>query len=76
MEVIDRDSGAGQPHPQRFSERGRRVDRDDLHTEAQLGRAGEEPAADAPVVPSVDHTQDMAGVQVHDGRHPRLVPDP
>lgn len=30
VEVIDCDSGTWEPHPQRFSERCRRVDRDDL----------------------------------------------
>ena len=76
MEVIDRDSGAGKPHPQRFPERGRGVDRDDLHAQPPLKRAGEEPVADALVVPAVDHAQDLPGVQIHDGGHPRLMPDP
>jgi hypothetical protein len=34
VEMIDRDRGAGQPHPQCFPERGRRVDGDDLHAQA------------------------------------------
>lgn len=40
MEVIDRDSGARKPHPQRFAEGRGGVDRDDLHSQAPLrGRA-------------------------------------
>ena len=76
VEMIDCDGGAWKPNPQGFSERRRRVDRDDLHAQAPLKRAGEEPVPDAPVVPAVDDTQDLPGVQVHDGGHPRLVPDP
>jgi len=61
MEMIDCDcdSGAWQPRPQRFPERSRRVDRDDLHAQAPLKRPGEEPVPDAPVVPAVDHAQDL-----------------
>ena len=44
VEMIDRDSGAGTPHPHRFAERRRGVDRDDLHRQPPFQRPGEQPA--------------------------------
>lgn len=75
-EMINRDRGAWKAHPQGLPERGRRVDRDDLHSGAPSQRAGEEPVSDALVVPAIDDTQYLPGVQVNDGCHPRLMPNP
>lgn len=80
MEVINGQSGALKPHPQGFPERGRRIDRDDLHAEAPGQVPGEEPVSDALVVPAVDRTQDLPGVEVNNdmnirsfGVHPSRV---
>lgn len=74
--MIDRDSGAWKPHRRRSPERCRRVERDDLHAQTPLKRAGEETVPDTPVLPAVDHAQNVPGAPIHDGRHPRLMPDP
>ena len=61
MEVVHCDSGAGKPHPQRFAEGRRRVDRHDLHGEPPVQWAGEQPVPDAVVVTAVNDAQDLAG---------------
>lgn len=76
MEMINCHGGAWKPHPQRFPERGRRVDRNDLHAQAPGQRAGEEPVTDALVVPAVDYAQDLPGLEVNVSCHPRFMPDP
>ncbi|UZX02919.1 hypothetical protein F8G81_10135 [Arthrobacter sp. CDRTa11] len=43
VEMINRDRGVGQPHPQLFAERRRGIDRDDLHGQALLKAQGEHP---------------------------------
>jgi hypothetical protein len=48
VKMIDRDRGAGKPHPQCFPERNRRVNGDDPHAQAPGQRSGEEPVPDAP----------------------------
>jgi hypothetical protein len=63
VEVID--GGAGQPHPQRFTERRRGVDRDDLHGQTPFQRPGEQPVSNALVVSAVDQAKDVTGVQVN-----------
>jgi hypothetical protein len=72
VKVIDSNSGAVKPHPQRFPERRGTVDRDDLHRQPSFQRAGEQPVPDTPVVAAVNDAQDLTGVQVNDGCHPRL----
>jgi hypothetical protein len=72
VKVINRDRRAGKPHPQRLSERRRRVDRHDLHRQPPLQGPGEQPVPDTLVVAAVNHAQDLTGVQVNDGCHPRL----
>ena len=54
-----------------FRNRRGRVDRNDLHPEPPIQGPGEEPVADALVVPSVHNAQDLAGVQINDRGYPR-----
>jgi hypothetical protein len=72
VEVINGDGSARKPHPQRFPERRRGVDRDDVDAEPPLKWSGEEPVSDAFVVPAVNDAQDLAGVEVHDGESHRV----
>ena len=76
MEVIDRDRGTGQPHPQRFAECCGGIDRHYLHGQTPCQRPGEEPVPDALVVPAVHYAQDLAGVQIHDRGHPGFTSCP
>ncbi|WP_315967731.1 hypothetical protein [Pseudarthrobacter equi] len=57
---------------------GRRgwVDGNDLHAQAPLERTGEEPVPDALTVAAVNDSQDLPGVQIDDGGHPRFVAFP
>jgi hypothetical protein len=76
VEMINGHGGAWKPHPQRLPEHGRGVDRDDLHAEPPPKGAGEEPFSDALLVPAVHDPKHLAGVEVNNGGHPRLMPDP
>lgn len=67
---VDRDRGAWEQHSQGLAERRRRVDRDELHAQAQLERTGEQPVADALAVAAVHDSGDLSGVQIDDGGHP------
>lgn len=76
VERVHRDSGAGQPHPQGFAECGGWVDGNDLHAQAPFERTCEEPVPNTLTVAAVNDPQDLSGVQIDGGGHPRFVAFP
>ena len=76
VEMINRDSCAGQQHPQCFPERCRGINCYGLNTEPPIQEPFDQPRPDSGVVPAVNNTKDLARIEVNDRRHPRFNPLP
>lgn len=72
MEMIHRHRGSRQPHPQRFPERCRGINCDNVNFQAPFQRALDQPRTNTGVVTAVDNAEDLSGIEVNYARHPRL----